>query len=313
MAGPSFDTENLIANIKRRCAVPTSQLTYTNEDFTDLANDNLQGRVVPLLMSTREEYFVDFVDIAVSGSEIDIPVDAVGEKLRTVAIKNPGSPLSLINLPRLDLDVVAGVGFANYASLAGFFIQNNKLILFPSNSVPQNTTIRLYYYKRTLALAAPSTYGAIQSIDTGTNTVVLDFVPYDWEVGTVLNAVSFESPFGVTNSEMTITALSSPSVILSSVDDLSVGDFISSQGYSAVPQIPVEAHQYLAQLTAVTALEGLGATDAMKAANAMSEILEKSLMVMISQRVDGSVKKIINPNGGLRILGGLRRRGWGIY
>jgi hypothetical protein len=109
---PQYDTEQLIANIKRRCLVPTSQLTYQPEDFVDLANDELQGEVVPLLMSTREEYFVTFVDIPCpSDRTITIPKETTASKVRSVCYVQQSSPLVLINLPRIDLDVVAGVGF----------------------------------------------------------------------------------------------------------------------------------------------------------------------------------------------------------
>jgi hypothetical protein len=313
MAAPQYSTTQLIENIKRRCAVPTSQLTYENSDFTALANDELQGEVVPLLMSTREEYFVTYVDVSTNGNVVTIPEDAVGEKLRSVAFVQQSSPLVLINLPRIDLDVVAGIGFSNYASLAGFYVQGNELILYPSNSVPANTLIRLYYYKRTLSLTAPSTFGQVTSIDPDTNTIVLSFVPYDWDVGTVLNSVSSRPPFGTTNSEVTIVADSSPSLVVDSVEGIEVGDYMSEQGYSAVPQIPIEAHAYLAQLTAVKCLEGLGDRSGMEAAQAKADMLKKSMLVMVSQRVDGSVKKVVNPNGGLRITGGLWRRGYGRF
>lgn len=313
MAGPSYDTEALIANIKRRCAVPNSQLTYLPQDFTDLANDELQGHVVPLMMSAREEFFLDFVDVALTGNELEIPDNAAGQKLRTVAFVQQSSPLVLINLPRLDLDVVAGVGYSNYASLAGFYVEGNKLKLYPSNSVPQNTVIRLYYYKRTLPLAAPSTYGEVISVNPNTNTIQLSFVPNDWDTGTVLNSVAANSPFSVTNEAITIASVSSPSIIVDDVTGVNVGDFISEQGYSAIPQILVEAHPFLAQLTAVKILEGLGDREGMKAANAMADKLKQYLMVFISQRVDGSVKKVVNPNGGLRVTGGLYRNGFGRF
>lgn len=312
MALPQYSVEQLIENIKRRCSVPTSQLTFTNEDFTLLANDELQGEVVPLLMSTREEYFVDFYDIAVPADGIiTFPDDTVASKIRSVAYKISGQPLNLVNLPRLDLDVVAGVGFTNYNTLVGFYIQGNKLMLYPNNSLPGNTVIRIYYYKRTLVLASPERYGQIISIDPNTNTIVLDFVPYDWTTGTKLNSVSSKTPFDITNEEMTISVVSAPSIVLDSVEGLQVGDYISDLGYSAVPQIPIEAHPYLAQLTAAKCLEGLGDREGMAAALQKATQLKESLMVLITQRVDGSPKKVQNPSGGILLGSGLGRWGRG--
>lgn len=313
MSAPAYDMTAQIANIKRRCAVPTSQLTYTDQDFTDLCNDELQGQVVPLIMSTREEFFVKPLDISSPyDGIIDFPTTTVASKVRSVCYLQQTRPLTLINLPRIDLDIVTGVGFNSLSTLAGFYIQGNKLVLYPNSSVPTGTPLRIYLYERTLKLAPPSAYGQILSIDTMANSVVLDFVPVAWTVGMQVNSVSNVTPFAVTNNTAVITALSSPTVVFDDVTGMVVGDYVSEYLYSAVPQIPIEAHAYLAQMTAQICLEGLG--DAQGAAVAMkkAEALKESLLIMISQRVDGSVKKIMNPNGGLRLGAGIGRwgRGW---
>lgn len=315
MAKPQYNTEQLIENIKRRCSVPTSQLTYTNEDFALLANDELQGEVVPLIMSTRDEYFVDFIDVnSDSSGIIPIPEQAVGAKLRTVAYVQQSNPLLLINLPLLNLDVVAGVGanFINGLTFTGFYIQDNSICLYPNTSVPQGTQIRLYYYRRSLVLAEPSQYGQVVSVDPNTNTVVMDKVPSGWVVGDKVNSISSIPNFKITNPGAEITIMSAPSFVLDSIEGIKVGDYITIEGYSAIPQIPVEAHAYLAQLTAAKALEGLGDREGMKAALDKAEGMKRNLLIMTSQRVDGSPKKVVSPNGGVRIASSLRgiRRGY---
>lgn len=302
----------MIKLIKLACAVPTSQLTYTDDDWTNLLSRALQTVVVPLIMATREDYFVTFEDVlSPFDGVIPFPAAAVGSKLRNVCYVSQRNPLILINLPRIDLDVVAGVGFYNVTTLAGFYIQGSDLVLYPNTSVPTNTNIRIYYYRRCMAMATPGDYGQVQSVDPLTNTVVLDFLPYSWKVGTELNSVSSQPNFTVTNPLAKVVNLSSPSLILDTVEDIQVGDYITEVGYSAVPQIPLEAMNYLAQVVAVAALEGLGDREGMGAADKVAEKLKESLLVMISQRVDGSVKKVINPSGGLRVGSGVRRRTWG--
>jgi len=312
MALPQYSVEQLIENIKRRATTPTSQLTFTDEDFTLLANDELQGEVAPLIMSTREEYFVDHIDVVTPDNRIiPFPNITIGNKIRAVCYYQQGSPSIMINLPRIDLDVITGVGFSNYNTLAGFYIEGNNIVLYPNTAVPVGTIIRLYYYRRTLVLASPSQYGQVLSVDPNSNTVVLSFVPSGWQIGTKLNGVGSITPFSLVNEVMTITNLSAPSVILDNVDGISVGDYISELGYSAIPQVPIEAHPYLAQLTAAKCLEALGDAQGLQLALNKAETLKKSLLIMISQRVDGSTKKVINPTGGLRLNSGLGRWGRG--
>ena len=300
---PQYSTEQLIENIKRRCTVPTSQLTYTENDFTLLANDELQGKLVPLIMSAREEYFVDDYDVLVpSDGIIDFPEHAIGAKLRSVCYLQQASPLLLINLPRLDLDVIAGVGST---LVTGFYIEGNTLRIYPSTALPTNTTLKIYFYRRTLVLAEPAQYGQILSIDTGSNTVVISRTPTDWAVGTQLNTVSQKPNFETTAELLTVTAVSAPSVVLDTVVGIGVGDYLSGYGYSAIPQIPLEAHAYLAQLTAAMCLRGLGDREGAKDLEVEADLLKVGMFTMISQRVDGSVKKVINPDGGLRMgIGG---------
>lgn len=313
MSLPQYDMSAMIANIKRRCSVPTSQLTFTDADFTDLCTDELQGEVVPLLMSAREEFFVDHVDVATpSGGVIPFPTNTVASKVRSVCYLKQSSPLVLVNLPRIDLDVVAGVGFANYQTLAGFYVEGDNICLFPPTSVPVGTIIRIYYYKRAFVLADPLSYGQVSSIDTMSNTLVLDYVPTSWVAGTVLNSISSVTPFAVTSATITVSAVSSPSVVVDDVTGIVVGDYVSGQLYSAIPQIPIEMHAYLAQLTAAKCLEGLGDNEGMQVALNKAEMLKKGVLIMVSQRIDGSVKKVMNPNGGLRTNAGIGRwgRGW---
>lgn len=321
MGQPQYSVTELIANIKRRCAVPTSQLTYTDEKWALMANDTLQGEVVPLIMSARQEYFVDFIQTTMPvDATLTIPDVAVGAKLRSVCwVQANANPLQMVSLPRLDLDTVAGWGYVNSTpySAVGFYVQGNELIIYPNTGIPVGQPLRLYYYRRSLVLAQPTAYARVVSVDELNSEVVLTTIPINFAVDGEINTISSLPNFAITNARATITSVSSPTLGLSSVEGIGVGDYISEFGYSGVPQVPVEAHAYLAQLTAQMALEGLGATEAAGRAEKKSMTLKTDLLVMFSERVDGSVKKIVHPKGGVRgasgLSGNLGYGGWGIY
>lgn len=295
MSAPAYDMEAMIANIKRRCTMPTSQVTFEDSDFAELCDDELKESVVPLLMSCREDYFVDYIDQAApSDGVISFPDNTVASKVRSIAIVAQSSPLILSNLPRISIDTVTGVGFSATSAACGFYVQGNDLVLYPQGAIPGGTTIRIYYYKRTLVLTAPTNYGRVIAVDTATNTLTLDNLPTDWATGDDLNAVDDLPGFQVTKT-CQIVSVSDPSVIVDDATDIEVGHFVSLSGYSAIPQIPIEAHGYLAQLTAAKCLESIGDREGMSAAMAKADKMKDSLLVMLSQRVDGSPKKIISP------------------
>lgn len=297
MGLPQYDMVKFIENVQRRCTVPTSQLTYTNEEWALIANDEMQDEVIPLIMSTREEYFLDYVDISLpSTGIIPFPNDSIGVKLRSVCYVQNSNPIVLTNLPRFDLDIVSGRSSVSFSTIAGFYIQGNDLYLYPNTALPQGSTIRLYFFKRRLQLTSPANYGQVVAVDSGTNTIQLSQVPASWATSTKLNSISSEPNFNTTNEEMTVVSVSSPSVIVDDVTGVSINDYVSEMGFSAIPQIPLEAHGYLAQLTAVKALEGVGDRAGMEAAQVKADKMVKGLFIMTSQRVDGSGKKIISPN-----------------
>lgn len=313
MGLPQYSTTQLIANIKRRCAVPTSQLTYTAESFAAMANDCLQGEVVPLIMSSRQEYFVSYVEtFNPPDGIIDIPEVGVGAKLRAVCwVQTPGAILQMISLPRLDLDVVAGYGMANSTpyTVAGFYVQDNQIFIYPNTGIPSGQTIRLYFYRRSLVLVDSAYYSRVVSVNALANEIQVDRVPSNFSVGGFINTVSSVPQFPITNAAAEIQAISNPTITLDTVEGIEVGDYVTELGYSAIPQVPVEAHAYLAQLTAVMALQGLGQSTAADRAEKKAQVLKENLLVMFSERVDGSIKKMVHPKGGIRAASGLG--GWG--
>lgn len=302
-----YTTTSLIKAIKRKGSIPTNQQLYSDTDFVDTANDEMECNIVPLLMRVREEYFVTYKDYVINNeSKFDIPFDAVGMKLRQVAIVvNVGSPTEqIVDIPRLELETIAANNSIYTLDtinnlVTGFYFQGNQVCLYPAqNGYSQSGVLRLYYIKRPLKLTTVTNCGYIKAINTGTKEIQLSSVPADWEVGTVLNAVSQTPGFKTTNSQMVITAISSPTITVDTIEGLTLNDYVSVQGYSCIPQLPVEAIPVLAQASVVKVLESLGDREGMKIAQAKMDENKKDMLTLISPRSDGNVKKINNMGRG---------------
>lgn len=306
-----YTTTQLVAAIRRRGSIPTTQQLFSVNDFINLANDEMETLIVPEIMSVREEYFVGYEDVAVSTSntptEISIPADAVGQKLRDICWVDDNGHLT--SIPRLEIEQASGTQYLDpmISQSYGFMIRANKIVLYPGNS--GSGTIRIYYYKRPLQLTNTSNCGQVTAIDTNTNEVTLSFLPSDWTTNDTVNVVSQNQPFETKVSSVAITNTSFPTVTLASVDNIAVGDWIALEGFSPIPQIPVEAHKVLAQATVVKCMEAMGDREGMQAAEMNLKKVMEQMFKIISPRVDGAPKKVTNAGNGI-FDWNMSRTGW---
>lgn len=291
-----YTTDKLIDAIKRRASIPSTQALFTDQQFVDVANDEMEVTLVPALMAASEEFFVQYVDVEVPASAgpytVEIPKQAVGMKLREIVWVDPSTG-SLRNLPRLELERVSANGIIGDSSYSGFMIQGNKIILTPNTS---GGTLRVYFFARPLNLCLLQDAGRVTSVDTVNNIIVLNNLPNDWIVGDSVNVIGSSQPFATKVVSATITVLSSPSVTLDTVEGISVGDYVSLEGYSPVPQLPVEAHKVLAQAAAVQCLQSMGDAQGMQVAAASLQKNLADMLNLIAPRVTGEVKRVVNIN-----------------
>jgi hypothetical protein len=79
-------TDALIKSIKRRGFLPRSQETFLDEDFLEMATEEINLGLVPLIQRMHEEHLIYSVDIDLESGVIryPIPARAHGNKLRDV-------------------------------------------------------------------------------------------------------------------------------------------------------------------------------------------------------------------------------------
>lgn len=304
----SYTTANLLASIKKRGGVPTSQATFENEDFLRFANEELQMGVVPFLMAIREEYFVTSSDVAlVSGqTSYNIPTRAIGGKLRDLVFVNTGN--QIVSLSKIQVDQIPSMGpNINSGNPNYFYFQGNYVYVLPMPN-SGGGTIRMYYFLRPNDMVETSACGTIAGMDTTLHTVTLNAVPSTMVIGTICDFVQALPPFQTLAQDSAITNVSSTTLTFSSLPTgLAIGDFLCLAKESPVPQIPVELHPLLAQRVVVKCLESLGDREGMNFAQAKLDKMEIELRGLMANRVEGEAQKIVNPNSLLNYIG---RRDW---
>jgi hypothetical protein len=318
-------SSELIKSIKRRAMIPSDQNTFTDDDFLEMLNEEMQYFGVPHLLRTHEEYLLVSEDIALDGkTKYEIPYRALGNKLREISLVTNVSSVSddssgeqIFELSRISVEDLPD--YNNYTSSRysqAFYIENNKICLL--GEVPEEGTIlRMHYYLRPNAFVLEKYAGRIQNIDTTTGIITLESFPDAFSSSPDMDFVKFQSPniilgydinpLSVDSNTRTVTF--TPSDLPS---NLQVGDYLNVAQETVVPQLPVELHAILAQRVAVASLEALGDQEGLASAQRRLEMMEQSSNDIIDNRVEGAPEKITNRHGTLKeavLSSGYRKRG----
>lgn len=299
-----FTTTALLASVKRRGMLPSSDQTFTTADYLAFATEEMQTYVMNVLLSANEDYATATADVTlVSGTNAyNIPARASNEALRNVLLLDSGNYVPLLRTDPKDVPGTSSSGTPN-----SYYFFDNTLVVVPTPSAAG--TLRLHYFRRPSALVATSAVATVSAIDvartvvtttatipsTITNTVTVDVVSHT----PGFRILTMDAALTGTVSGTTITFSSAlPSTVVA-------GNYVCLAGESCVPQIPVEAHPLLAQRVVVKVLEALG-DKKVEASEKVCERMAKSLLARLLPRTTGSIRYVVNPNGP-GVLG--RRRG----
>jgi hypothetical protein len=287
-------TSDLLESIKDRAHVPASQSTYTNARFLELASEELWTYIVPMVLSTQEDYYVTTKDYTISGTSYTLPPRAIGGKLRDVVLVNSsGQELSV---PRMDLsnqDVQRGTYF---------WLQGNKIRFAEA---PTQPTLRVYYHIRPSQLIELTSCGRVTSV--GSSTIEVDVAPSTFTTARAYDVVSGEAPHTLKQMDLAVTNVSGTTITFATLPDVAVGDYFCLAGEAPVVQTPYELIPLLAQRVAVKVMEAEGDLQGQQASQAALQRMEKAAFNLLQPRVDGEPQKIFNRSSDIRRL----PRKWG--
>lgn len=295
-------SDDLIRSLKRRALIPTDQSTFSNEDFLEILNEEMDTGILPYLLEQHEEHLVNYVEIEADSTfpfEYAIPYRAIGNKLRDVALVN-GSGI-VYELSRASLEEISDYQtFTTTDDTGVFYVENNKIVLMNLNT-SIGAKIRMYFYLRPSSLVLQKETGKITSIAKGaTETVLtLENFPSKFAKNPQFDIVGSRSPNKLKKFDISIDpdninqntkSVTIPNDLLP--EDLEVNDYLCQAEESPFPQIPTELHPILAQRGAVYCLESLGDTEGLSNAIRKLESMEKGVTNLIENRVEGAPQKI---------------------
>lgn len=305
-----YTVNSIIDGIKRRAAVPGNQQLFNTDDFVDIINEELQTVIVPLMKSVIEEYFITSSDITVTAgtSSYEIPTSAFGAALRDVTVLR-GS--DIISIPRFTLEEVSSRSVGRSAfGRAGFYIQDNNIIIFPSPNT--GATLRVFYERRPNKLVKTNQCAQVVSINTGTNEVTCSFVPTSWTTSTSVDIIKSSPHFGNIFENQTIAAINGFTIELPDVTGISVNDWLSETGTSPIPQAPPEAHELLKQAGSIYVLMNQDDSSALQVAGDKYKQMKEHFLTAITPRVR-EPKKVVSSNSITDYTSRNRNWGWWGY
>lgn len=300
----SFLSSDLVASVKRYSAIPTSQVTFQTADFLALADDSIRAKIIPLVLKHMAEFYVYPYNYSVLNnvSTYAIPPRAINSILRSVQIVSSTNPDQRANLEQLSIeDLYAGLpGNARFSvQKSGFYIEGNNVVLYPTPVLNQNI-LRLNYFIRPNQLVDPTACAQVTAINVGAKTLTCSGgVPSTWSNSNIVDLVKAQPGFDCTAIDQAITSIIAGVITFTAAlpTNVSIGDYVCLAGQSCVVQVPVELQPLLTQYVVVRVLSAQSDSNALKAAIAELESLEKNASLLLTPRVQGSVKRVVNTRG----------------
>lgn len=157
-------TGDLIRSIKRRAFIPNSQETFTDEDLLEMATEEVNIGLVPLIQRMHEEHLIYYVDVLLEEGRdrYPIPPRAHGNKLRDVALVDEND--NIFEMHRYSLNEISDfTNTTTYINTRGFYLENNDVVL-ASFDVNIGNKLRFYFYMRPNYLVLEEKGAIIQSI-----------------------------------------------------------------------------------------------------------------------------------------------------
>lgn len=317
----AWTTTQLLAHVRRVASFPTSSTMagYTDADLLAHADAVLQGRVAALVAKARDEHAVHFVDVSVPAGQqfVRLPPRVGAGRLRDVTVAWPSvGATSYVSVPRLEPEDIATwlQPVAAAPNRIAFVMQAGFLQIVPQPNVA--VTLRISYLRAPPTLAAVSTCFAATGLTAGSPVVVTHAgtttsVPFDFVMvsnGDSLTDNITPSAAGAGSTSFLSTSMNARFINTAAecARYLAEGFYLCPSGTSCIVPLPDMLSPLLAMRTAAAATVAIGDFEAGGRLEAQADNMERELVPLISERVEGEPQR-------LRPAMHRRRAAWGLW
>jgi hypothetical protein len=288
---------------------PDNQFRFTDAEYLRLIDDEMQTRLVPLIMSVRENYYLKNSRYLIQVS------DVLGFGEDNFGLFPFGSPTPISTSDLLERAIglitkdiwytdtngkvqgqIPQLSFRDITStdpVQGYYFESSKIVFHPVENF-NNQNIRVHYFRKPNELCTSAECARVVFVNTGTSSIQVDAVPAGWGIGTMIDILRGKQGFDSILDSVMITGISGTDLTLDEISDtMTSGDYVTPEGKSCVAQIPVNAYPLLEQLGAIKILESMKDTAGLKNAYQQYTLLEQGFKGIISNRSQNNLKKIV--------------------
>lgn len=299
-AAPDYTTDGMVDDIKNEYITPTSQNLFQDTDIIAHLDKAQRTKIIPLLNSVREEYWVTRFDQAVTGvASYTLPQRGSGAMLRDVVfVDSQGNEIELTRLSPVQIKSTFPFGYQLPLYTFGYYIQDDQVFLYPQQAVAASQyTLRMKYLRRPNNLTSVSNCGKILTI--ASNVLTLDNLDTTWSTSTTFDIIQNFPQFNSISDGATITAINTLTnqVTLSTVPTgLSTGMYMCPTLMTCIPQIPYEMYDILIAAGAMRLARALGDSQGLQLAEKNYEEAAAGFIKLVDPRIQGATKKVVNRN-----------------
>lgn len=287
----AYTADDLVTDVRRSGMFPDSSAGATaSSDILAHADKEMRGRLVPLVCSVREEWYVKTVDTALTADQAEyrLPEAAIGGGLRQVQLVFAGS---VFNVPRVEPSMSAQYAATGNGIPSFYYLRGAALVFLPAPS-SAGITMRLHYRMRPGSLQLTSTCKAIATASLSAGVWSLTSSS---DLSTAADIVAANAPFEtLSNGTVTRTGSGTYTVPATGLPGygVAVGDWLCPADTSPVVQLPVELHGVLAQRVVARMLLAQGSqAEAAQVAKDCDE-MEREALRLLAPRTEGEVRKL---------------------
>jgi hypothetical protein len=286
-----WTTTDLLDTVRERAMIPDDG-PISGEDILTFATEELHTQVLPVVLAMRSDYGIvrESMDIEVGQAEYPIPHRAVGGKLR--ALKKTRASGEVVTVPIYSLEQTEEL------STGGAYIEGDSVYLVPTPTEAETLTMVYYVRPGALGLFDDCASNVTNISVAGGGEITVTHSNASMSVGSEGFDVYNSKPnFGLKAVGVEPVSVVDPNnVILPAGTKVAIGDIISTSNFTHIPNVPAEAHSFLAQLTVVRVLDALGDKDALQEARRKLTDLGGGLNILLATRNDGDSAVIVNRN-----------------